>query len=448
MLFICILVLQFLAGFGIVDRFSVITRLAQKISLSILIGFFLSTLAVYVLEILHLPISAFSVMTGNALLAAAINYNPAKLIKSLKLLVIQENVSIKIYEIIFLTAIAYLLFFSFWRTYSIPVTPYDSIVGIDLVARRALKEGHIVSSLFFREDFRPYLSTQPYYAPFTMLMQIIYRSVGLPFGQVWLGLLTVCFFVFAYSKMCEKVHPIIAGFCILLLLCAPELYAYTFLLQTDFSNAVFFAIGMIFTVNFLRSGNLQHFTLAAIFMSAACWTRTETIIIVAAITLVLAVLLYSEMKFRVIKLASIYLAASAASTFLWNVIFFKFYFPVTPQVREQIIWKGLYSYEKTSMIFNGMNFFLFSMDYWGCTLYLFILLWLINFFISRNGKAWANLGWPLLIYICFFIMLHHFSLMNIEYTFRRGVMKFLLVMCLLTSEFPILNKHFTFSKQS
>jgi len=448
MLLICILLLQFLTGFGIIDRFPVISRFAQKISLSVLIGFFLSTLAVYLLEILHLPISTFSVITANVLLTAAINHNPARLAKSLKSLVIQDNVSIKIYEIIFLTAIAYLLFFSFWRTYSIPVTPYDSIVGIDLVARQALKEGHIISSMFFREDFRPFLSTQPYYAPFTMLMQIIYRSVGLPFGQLWLGFLTVSFFVFAYSKMCEKVHPIISGFCILLLLCAPELYAYTFLLQTDFSNAVFFAIGMIFTVNFLGSRNTEYFTLAALFMAAACWTRTETIIIVSAIALVLAVLLYSEMKFKAIRFASIYLAASAASTFLWNIIFFKFYFPVTPQVKEQVIWKGLYSYEKTSTVFHGMNFFLFSMDYWGFTLYLFILLWLINLLFSRKGKAWANLGWPLLIYVCFFIMLHHFSLMNIEYTFRRGVMKFLLVMCLLTSEFPILQKRLTFSKQS
>jgi hypothetical protein len=448
MLLILILSFQFLTGFGVIDRFPVISRLSQKISLSVLMGFFLSTLVVYLLEILHLPISTFSVLTANALLAAAVNYNPAKLIKSLKLLVIKENASIQIYEIIFLTALAYLMFFSFWRTYSIPVTPYDSIVGIDLVAKQALKEGRIVSSIFYRPDFRPFLSTQPYYAPFTMLMQVIYRSVGLPFGQVWLGFLTVSFFVFAYSKMCEKVHPVISGFCILLLLCAPELYAYTFLLQTDFSNAVFFAIGMIFTVNFLQSRNLQYFMLAALFMSAACWTRTETIIIASAVALAVAVLLYSEMKFRAIRLASIYLTICAACTFLWNIVFFKFYFPVTPQVKEQVIWKGLYSYEKTGTIFHGMNFFLFSMDYWGFTLYLFLLLWLVNFVVSRKGKAWANLGWPLLIYVCFFIMLHHFSLMNIEYTFRRGVMKFLLMMCLLTAEFPILQKRFTLSKQS
>ena len=447
MLLTSILLLQFLSGFGIISRLPIIDKLPQKISLSILTGFFASSLTIYFLEIFHLNISTFSILIANTLLAAAVNYKPFKLVSDLKSLVKQFEWSIQLYEVIFLASIGYLLFFSFWRTYAIPVTPYDSVVGIDLVARQAIQEGHIVSSIFFRPDFRPFLSTQPYYAPFTMLMQIIYRAAGLPFGQLWLGLVTVSFVVFAYSKLCEKAHPIIAGFSVLLLLSAPELYAYTFLLQTDFSNAVFFSIGLIFTINFFQSDNLQHFTLAAIFMAAACWTRTETIVFAGAIALVMVIKLFPFMRFKAVKLAFIFLSVSAAFTVLWNGIFFTFFFPVVPKVKEQIIWAGTYSYEKTSAIFRGMNFFLFSVDYWGYTLYFFLLLWIANF-LMRKDKAWMQLCWPALFYFCFFIMLHHFSLMNIEYTFRRAVFKFLMIMCLMTSEFPILQRHFAAPKQS
>ncbi|MEZ4766706.1 MAG: hypothetical protein R3C26_26990 [Calditrichia bacterium] len=38
-------------------------------------------------------------------------------------------------------------------------------------------------------DLAGQLTTQPYYAPFTMLCQLLYRSAGRVFGQVWLSFL-------------------------------------------------------------------------------------------------------------------------------------------------------------------------------------------------------------------------------------------------------------------
>jgi hypothetical protein len=437
-----IFLLQFLIGFGVIDRFEIISRLPQKIALSVILGFFISTVSIFVLELFHISLTVPGIMMAVGATALGVNFNLPRLFRSLHQLIKSNQCDVKIYELIFLFGIGYLLFFSVWRTYAIPVTPYDSIVGIDLVAREAVKEGHIVSSIFYRPDFRPFLSTQPYYAPFTMLMQVIYQSAGLPFGQMWLGILTISFFVFAYNKLCERMHPVLAGFFVMLLITSPELYAYTFLLQTDFSNAVFFAIAIIFTIDFLESKRMQHLYLGALFMAAACWSRTETIILVLPVGAIIGMRSNTGFSWKYLLHGLGYISFCGFFTALWNVIFFKFYFPVVPKMAEQINWKGLYSATKSSEILNGMNACFFSTEYWGYFIYIFLAVWLANLLLARNMRAMMPLAWIVIFYFCFFIMLHHFTLMNIEYTFRRAIMKFLLLMCLMIGDLHILQRRY------
>ena len=442
MLLTAIFLLQFLVGFGVIDRFEIITRLPQKIALSVILGFFISTISIFVLELSHISLALPHIMMAIGATALGINFNLPRLFRSLRQLFKANQFNVKIYELIFLFGISYLLFFSVWRTYAIPVTPYDSIVGIDLVARQAVKEGHIVSSIFYRPDFRPFLSTQPYYAPFTMLMQVIYRSAGLPFGQMWLGILSIAFFVFAYNKLSERINPVLAGFFVLLLIASPELYAYTFLLQTDFSNAVFFAIAMILTIDFSESKRMQHLYLGALFMAAACWSRTETIILVLPVGAIIGKHVYARFSWKPLLHGSVYIGFCGLFTALWNVIFFQFYFPVVPEVADQINWEGLYSVTKSSEVLNGMNAYFFSTEYWGYFIYIFLAVCLANLLLTRNLRAMMPLAWIIIFYICFFIMLHHFKLMNIEYTFRRSIMKFLLLMCLMIGELRILQRRY------
>lgn len=440
MLLTGILLLQFTIGFGVIDRFEFVDRLPQKIALSILLGFFISTLSVFALELLHIKLTVSSILLAFALTAVAINFNIPRLARRLRFSFISCTYEIRVYELVFLLAIGYLLFFSVWRSYAIPVTPYDAIVGIDLVAKQAVKEGHIVSSVFSRPDLKHSLSTQPYYAPFTMLMQVIYRSAGLPFGQLWLGILTTAFFAFAYSKLCERIQPVLAGFFLLTLITVPELYAYTFLLQTDFSNAVFFSIGMIFLLEFLDLDKPGYLCLGTLFMAAGCWSRTETIILTIPVGVLLAIRSGAKPSVRTLKYGAAFLTACACSVALWNVLFFKFYFPVVPKVNEQIHWAGIYSVEKSGGILRDMSTYFFSTDYWGHFIYIFLALWAINLLVTRHWKAVWPLAWIVLFYFCFFIMLHHFKLMNIEYTFRRAIMKFLLLMCLMIGRLDFLQR--------
>lgn len=443
--------LQFLIGAGIVRRFDAISKPIQKLSLSVLAGFFCSTLAIYFMEITQLPIKAGWLLAILSLLAATLNIRMIKKpIEGWEWAAI-SSVRISPFELILLVPIAYLLFFSVWRAYYLPVTPYDAVVGIDLLARSAVAEGRVVSSIFSRADLIPFLSTQPYYAPFTAFMQIIYRLAGITVGQAWLGVLTVAFFTFAYSRMSERTHPLISGILILFVLSAPELYAYTFLLQTDFSNAVFFSIGVLFTIDYLRSENDQYLWLAVLMLSAACWTRTETIFVVGVYGCFASLVMVNKSRKKVIRFVSAYLLIPFLFIILWNVVFFRVYFPVAPTAGDQISWTGVYSIKTSLAFLQQMTMYFFSVSYWGYLLYLFLAAWFCNLLVFKRMVDLWQLFWLVLPFFTFFIMLHHFTLMNVEFTFRRAIIKFILLESFLISELPLLRmlfKKLSYSRKS
>lgn len=180
--------------------------------------------------------------------------------------------------------------------------------------------------------------------------------------------------------------------------------------------------------------------LGALMMAAACWSRTETIVLVAPVAAVIVIRLYPEFKWAAFQWALGYLGFCVVFTLLWNVVFFKFYFPVVPEVKDQINWAGSYSWQKSSEVLSKMNSFVFSTTYWGYFIYIFLVLFLVNLLVSRRLHALWPLAWIVIFYLCFFIMLHHFTLMNVEYTFRRAIMKLILMLCLMTGYLECLQK--------
>src|SRR5260221_14117267 len=94
---------------------------------------------------------------------------------------------------------------------------------------------------FFRIDL--WSTNNQFKSPFLISLQIIYKLVGFPFGQVWLSIVFVCFIVFLYHVLKEKLHTLIAGFLLLLFLMTPEMYAYSFMLLYVYSKLVFYFLG-------------------------------------------------------------------------------------------------------------------------------------------------------------------------------------------------------------
>ena len=60
-----------------------------------------------------------------------------------------------------------------------------------------------------------------------------------------LPLRILSFLVFLYHFLIRHLHRLIAGLFLVFFICIPEMYAYTFMVLYDYSNAVFFCVAVL-----------------------------------------------------------------------------------------------------------------------------------------------------------------------------------------------------------
>ena len=401
---------------------------AEHIFLSILLGMGLSSVSIFLIELLFIPINAISILGVHAISLIPLIWYRDSVIK-----VFQFHWNIRIYEIIPLIVIILLGVISVWRTIYFPPYSYDSMVGIDRVAVYAVQDQRINGSLF-NEVLKTSQSNgnQLYYAPFTMLMQVGYRAAGLPFGQVWLGFIALIFFLFFYTKARQKVHPLLAAVFTLLMISCPEFYAYSFILQTDFSNAIYFFIGVLYFDLYIRKQKSFYFWLSVAGMFFACWSRTETIFFLPLGSLFLLVNHWVNTKSitkKIIIEATLYTLIPVVAILLWNGIYLNLYLPPTRDLSEEFkpIIGGLFT--ELMQTLSGMNErVVFRGAYWNYIVPTFLIIGLLNLYFSWQKKNWQGiiiLYWIFVLYFMFAFLIVEFPAATINNTFRRGFFKFI-----------------------
>jgi len=340
--------------------------------------------------------------------------------------------NIKVYEFAPIAIILFFLFVIGWRASYYPPYSYDARVGIDLIAKYAVLDAHINGSLF--TEILPdagHVGNQLFYAPFTMLMQVLYMLCGITFGQMWLGVFAAVYFLFFYVKMKTYVHPIFAGFATVVMLCAPEVFSYAFVLQTDFVNAAFFFIGVIYLYDFVKSQEKADFWVSAIGFAFACWSRTETIFFVP-IALVFILFWHTGLVFRFEKgrlLLSVKLMlVSALAIALWNVLYLEFYLPDLRNLTDEFVpvINGFFSEMVTTMS-SMFNLVVRQRAYWNYLIPIFGLGMTFNLISSlamKSREGFFMLVWIFFLFLVFAMVIVEFPSANVPYTFRRGFFKF------------------------
>ncbi len=436
--FIALITVQFLIGFGLVKRLEGSTEVKDIIPLSFVIGLPLSTFPVLVLDMIGIPIRYWSIL--GFLFVVAILFHVKFRNSWLRFKVIfGRKPRLKLYEIPFLLAILFLLGLSGWRCYYNPISPFDTVVGIDLVAKYAVKESTIRSTVFTDLLFNTTgWSNQAFYAPFTMLMQVIFRSVGFPFGKVWLIVLNFSFFALFYRKIARDLHPYFAGLFTVLLLSIPELYAYSYLIQTDYSNAIFFTLSLIFMYDFYRDrSNTPALYLSIVLMSMACWTRSETVFF---LPIGLFILFYERGRWAFnwerVKMGILYLAFPLLTFFLWTGLYTSLFLPVS-SISSGLLNLDFSNYfgRMISYMDDMFNSVILEGQYWNYLIPVFAVGALLNFLLFRNGKGIFFIWTQVFLLVVFTLMLLHIEGVNVAYTFRRGFFKFI----------PLMFFYFTYS---
>ena len=216
-MYIFTLILNYIIGFFLLKLINFNKNKLEILGLSFPIGLGSCTLIIFLMDVFGIKITFFSItiaFVSIAIILIVLLYKKTGFKKfTFKFSSIKK---IDPAEWIFIIVIFAFFFISLWRCYYLPITTYDSIHGIDLVAKYAVEEGQIDSKIF--SDLNDYLSTQPHYAPFTALSQIIFRLSGHSFGKIWLSFIFLSLIIIIYVNLRQIVHPILTGFLTLLLI--------------------------------------------------------------------------------------------------------------------------------------------------------------------------------------------------------------------------------------
>lgn len=277
--FLLLIVAHFICGFSILSLLKIrLDNIVHKVTLSIMIGLGLASFIPMIMEMMKITIDKQSVAIALILLCLVLLALCFKTIKEDFKQLKEVKLEMKLYDVIILFTMFYLLYVGLYKNYLFPSYPRDYTSGPEVIAKYTIKEGHIVNSVFLQDMSTTNNHQKP---PSLLGIQIIYKLFVQEFGQVWLGLLTVCFYLFYYFALRKYTHAIFAGLCLILTIAIPEMYAYIIMVLFDFSNAIFVFLGFYYLYLYLEEFHTKNYLiLSSILFGIATFFRSETLILV------------------------------------------------------------------------------------------------------------------------------------------------------------------------
>ncbi|WP_207512995.1 hypothetical protein [Longitalea luteola] len=434
MIILVLTVIQFIAGFGLLNLFKIELKPGLFISLAILLGVAVFSIMPFVLQLAFIPLTSANVFISIIAATALLNIRFKSGLARFKELWSGLRFRIKIYEIPFVVMIIFIVFVSAWRCFYFPPTPRDLTSGPEVIAEYAIREKTMINSVFTvnlettNNQFKP---------PFITCLQIIYKYAGFEFGQIWLSTIVACFLIFLYHALTLTIHRIFAGLLVLFFMAIPEMFAYTFMVLFDYSNAVFFFLSVWFLYVFFQNQQRNYLSFAGLLMAIATYIRSETLIL--AFLMVPAIVWYHwKNKTGIVKglMSSAFFGVPSVLAYIISVsVYINRYLPVKYNIEGQVN-KNLGDlspfFDRFSEINSKLIFSDTAVGYYGYFFYLFIGLLVLELVIKRKLNTTTR-NWlyaVLVIYIGFPLLGYLLPLLDLDNSTKRGLFKIFPLMLL------------------
>ncbi len=422
---ILLLLIQVVIGTAILIKFRVAFNTFFFFSLSALLGVAVFSIIPFLLQLMYVPITAFTIFGSISLLVLLALFIILRSQRGMKGSMVASKLSFQLYELPFLLIILYLVAISAWRCFYLPPTPFDAISGGELVAEYAIREKTMINSAFSVES-----SGNTLKPPFLTSLQVIYKMAGIPFGQVWLINIVICFLVILYQQLIQALHKIIAGFLLVAFVAIPEMYGYTYMALYDYSNAVFFFVSIFFFVQFFIWEHRSYFWLSALLMAIATYIRPE---MPALILMILPLIFFHQInnKHPLLKsiITALVFAIPSMLTYLISVtLYINFYLPQEYSVSEQInpdLWSFFAAFNSITKANSALIFSKNGVEYYSYFIYFFLVLLALEFIfkkkITRNARSYLYA--IAVVYLAYPLLNHLLPGLTIENSVKRGYFK-------------------------
>ncbi|MBU3698618.1 MAG: hypothetical protein FGM33_01220 [Candidatus Kapabacteria bacterium] len=422
-----VLLMQWSIGITTVGAIGYRLERSTLLPLGLLLGMFLHSMAMFVAQLFGIPLSEQTMMVsgGVTMLLPLVRIRAMR--ESLAGLFDLPRIRPTLYDVVIAGFVGYVAYMVVWASWYWPVTPFDAMAGIDLVARYAAQEGMIANQVFSDPSLQGMLSNQPFYAPFAMLMQVMMKLIGYPYTQIWVSIVAICFWWCIWSMMRRLAHPLFAGVLLVLFVLTPEMLGYSYILQTDFANAAFFSIGCLVLLRAIDEVSLPGMTLAAVTFAGACWSRTETpLLVVLVVGMCLPRILKDFGAVKGLAGSLGIVAASSVAFALWNIVFFNWYLPVRPSTAEQL--RGFDIGRFGEVAISSWTSVISSAELWGWVVWLFLGVIIVDAIVNRRMANPVLIGMIIITVLGLFLVGTIFSAAVVEQTLRRGMFKIIPLM--------------------
>ena len=427
-------IFQFIAGFGIVNLFNIQLKPGLTVSLSVLLGIAVFSIVPFLLQLAYVPLTQGSIFIS--LLAACIllNLKFKSGLARLKDLWANARFKIKLYEVPFLAMVLFIFFVSAWRAFYFPPLPRDATSGPEAIAEYAIREKTMINSVFGVNDE---VNNNVFKSPFIISLQIIYKYAGFAFGQIWLSSVVGFFLIFLYHALTQTVHKVFAGLLLLFFIMVPEMYAYTFMMLYDYSNAVFFFLSAWFLFAWFQNRQSNYLGMAALLMALATYIRSETLIL-GCLMVPCILWYYFKNKTGIVKgliNSAIFIVPSVAAYIISVSIYINVYLPSKYDVGNLVNKKlGDLSplFNRFSEINSQLIFSELGLGYYGYFIYFFLILFALEIVFKRKFNSTAR-NWlyaVLVIYLGYPLLGYLLPLLDLNNSTKRGLFKLFPLMLL------------------
>jgi hypothetical protein len=285
--------------------------------------------------------------------------------------------------LVFAAMTAYLVYGITLKCLYWPPAEFDTILGYDLLSKAIAHEHVIFNSILTNKDMVNGCGPRLLYPPLLALCNALCYLSGMQEPKLINALFFVSWAFIAYLLLRRFVSASGAIIFTFLTIVTPEMFAHASFSLTNLPCAIYTSIAVMSFAIWYEKKKEGFFYLSFIAMIFGIWTRSEAVLFVAGILLVL---LYVSIREKRYKYLLVY-ATSIIPFLVWSLLL-KAYVPRDPT--GIFIMKPFYDGSKMKQILAAAWQLMSSSNLYGITFYLtvagFFLILVANIALGFNNK--------------------------------------------------------------
>lgn len=371
----------FLLGFALLSLLSRDFKITERLALAMPIGLGITSFLMFFLDRLTHSITAGSVLV--AVLLCVVVFGGLRLFLDFRANDLpwkrprtKPDMSwLTLVWVVFAGMTAYLVYGISTKCLYWPPAEFDTIEGYDLLSKAIAREHIIANSILTNKEIVTGCGPRLLYPPLLTLCNSLCYMTGMESPKLITVLFYVSWVFIIYLLLRRFVNSTNAILFTLLTVIIPEMFAHASFSLTNLPCAIYSTVAVVSFIIWYEQKKEGFFYLSFIAMILSMWTRSEVVLFVGGILLVLAYIAITEKRF---KYLFIY-AASVLPFLMWNM-FLKAYVPRAQT--EFFIKKLFWDPTKLNTVLKTAWEIMSNSNYYALTFYILIAGLFLNAIVN------------------------------------------------------------------